>query len=45
MLKKPDFPDGIIIARVQTEYGLHVSQIAFLPLGASRASISTSLHG
>jgi spectinomycin phosphotransferase len=34
MLEKPDFPDESIIACLQSEYGLHVAQIAFLALGA-----------
>jgi spectinomycin phosphotransferase len=34
MLEKPDLPDDKIIACLQTEYGLLVATIAFLPLGA-----------
>jgi spectinomycin phosphotransferase len=34
MLEKPDFPDESITACLQSEYGLGVAAIAFLPLGA-----------
>jgi spectinomycin phosphotransferase len=34
MLEKPDLPDEKISACLQSEYGLPVVQIAFLPLGA-----------
>ena len=34
MLEKPDLPDEIIIACLRNEYGLRVTQIAFLPIGA-----------
>ncbi len=34
MLEKPDLPDEKIIACSQDEYGLHLIEIAFLPLGA-----------
>jgi spectinomycin phosphotransferase len=34
MLEKPDLPDQFILARLQDEYGLQVSQLTFLPLGA-----------
>lgn len=34
MLEKPDLNDEKIIACLQGEYGLHITQIAFLPLGA-----------
>jgi spectinomycin phosphotransferase len=34
MLTKPDIPDELIISRLQAEYGLHISQLTFLPLGA-----------
>lgn len=34
MLEKPDLQDQIIISRLQDEYGLHVHQLTFLPLGA-----------
>jgi spectinomycin phosphotransferase len=34
MLEKPDIPDETISACVQAEYGLHATEIAFLPLGA-----------
>ncbi len=34
MLEKPDLADERIIACIQTEYGLEIRSIAFLPLGA-----------
>ena len=34
MLEKPDIQDQLIISRLQEEYGLHVSTLTFLPLGA-----------
>jgi spectinomycin phosphotransferase len=34
MLTKPDIPDELIISRLQEEYGLHVSTLTFLPIGA-----------
>ncbi|OGO17259.1 MAG: phosphotransferase, partial [Chloroflexi bacterium RBG_16_48_8] len=34
MIEKPDLHDEKIIACLQDEFGLHVDQIAFLPLGA-----------
>ena len=34
MLEKPDIPEELIISRLREEYGLHVSQLTFLPLGA-----------
>jgi spectinomycin phosphotransferase len=34
MLEKPNIKDDVIISRVQEEYGLRVSEMAFLPLGA-----------
>ena len=34
MLEKPDLPDEKIITCMQTDYGLRVAEIAFLPLGA-----------
>lgn len=34
MLEKPHLPDRKIIECLEREYGLHVSQLAFLPLGA-----------
>ena len=33
MLEKPDLPDEQLIACLRDAYGLHVSQIAFLPIG------------
>ena len=41
MLEKPDIDDGRIIACLQTDYGLRVSQIAFLPLGGD---LSTAVY-
>jgi spectinomycin phosphotransferase len=34
MLEKPDLQDQLILSRLQDEYGLQVSQLTFLPLGA-----------
>lgn len=34
MLEKPDISDELIISRLQEEYGLPVSHLEFLPLGA-----------
>ena len=34
MLEKPDLKDKLIISRLQDEYGLHISRLTFLPLGA-----------
>jgi spectinomycin phosphotransferase len=34
MLQKPDLQDDKIVACLQAEYGLHVFQVTFLPLGA-----------
>jgi spectinomycin phosphotransferase len=34
MLTKPNIPDELIISRLQQEYGLHVTELTFLPLGA-----------
>jgi len=34
LLEKPDIQDQLIISRLQEEYGLHVSTLTFLPLGA-----------
>lgn len=33
MLERPDFPDEVLIAALQAEYGLRVTQLEFLPLG------------
>lgn len=33
MLEKPDVPDESLVACLRDHYGLHVTQIAFLPLG------------
>jgi spectinomycin phosphotransferase len=34
VLEKPDIPDQLIVSRLQEEYGLQVSRLTFLPLGA-----------
>src|SRR5688500_9997598 len=34
MLEKPDIKDELIISQLQEEYGLHVAELTFLPLGA-----------
>ncbi|MEP7136197.1 MAG: phosphotransferase [Chloroflexota bacterium] len=34
MLTKPDIQDELIISRLQEEYGLHVTELTFLPIGA-----------
>ncbi len=34
MLEKPDISDELIISHLQDEYGLHLSSLTFLPLGA-----------
>jgi spectinomycin phosphotransferase len=34
MLEKPDLQERLIISRLQDEYGLHVNQLTFLPIGA-----------
>ena len=34
MLTKPNISDELIISRLQTEYGLHVAELTFLPIGA-----------
>jgi spectinomycin phosphotransferase len=34
MLEKPEIPDGLIISRLQEEYGLRIADLTFLPLGA-----------
>jgi spectinomycin phosphotransferase len=34
MLEKPDIPEQLIISRLQEQYGLHVAELTFLPLGA-----------
>ncbi len=33
MLEKPNIPDKLIISCLQEEYGLHIAQLEFLPLG------------
>jgi spectinomycin phosphotransferase len=40
MLTKPDLSDELIISRLQEEYGLRVSSLTFLPLGADTGSAS-----
>ena len=40
MLEKPDIPDEAIISHLQEEYGLRVSILSFLPIGAdSRTAV------
>ena len=40
MLTKPDIPDGLITSRLQAEYGLYVTELTFLPIGAdSRTAV------
>ena len=39
MLEKPDIADELIISRLQAEYGLHISQLTFLPLGADMGTV------
>jgi spectinomycin phosphotransferase len=34
MLEQPDLPDHLIISRLQADFGLDVSKLTFLPLGA-----------
>ncbi|MBE0696279.1 MAG: aminoglycoside phosphotransferase family protein, partial [Anaerolineaceae bacterium] len=34
MLEPPDLSDSLIVSRVEEEFGLDITQIAFLPLGA-----------
>ena len=34
MLEKPDLQDELIIFHLQDEYGLHIAQMDFLPIGA-----------
>jgi len=31
MLEKPDIQERLIISRLQDEYGLHITQVTFLP--------------
>lgn len=38
MLEKPNIPDELIISRLQEEYGLRVSTLTFLPIGADQGS-------
>jgi spectinomycin phosphotransferase len=40
MLEKLNIPDELIISRLQEEYGLHVAELTFLPIGAdSRTAV------
>jgi spectinomycin phosphotransferase len=34
MLEKPDLSDEQIISHLQEQFGLHVTELSFLPLGA-----------
>jgi spectinomycin phosphotransferase len=36
MLEKPDLPDELLLACLQAEYGLRITRLAFLPLGADQ---------
>jgi spectinomycin phosphotransferase len=36
MLEKPGLPDGKIISCLQEHYGLHITRLAFLPIGADQ---------
>jgi len=38
MLEKPNILDELIISHLQQEYGLHVSELTFLPIGADQGS-------
>jgi spectinomycin phosphotransferase len=38
MFEKPNIKDKLIISRLQDEYGLHVTSLTFLPLGADMGS-------
>jgi spectinomycin phosphotransferase len=38
MLEKPNLPDHLIASRLQSEYGLNVARLIFLPLGADVAT-------
>lgn len=40
MLEKPDLQDEKIIACLQNEYGLHLAQVTFLPLGADLNTVA-----
>ena len=39
MLEKPDLPDEKIIACLQADYGLQITHVAFLPLGADQNTV------
>src|SRR5262247_121616 len=39
MLEKPNIPDELIISCLQNEYGFHVTQLTFLPLGADMGTV------
>jgi spectinomycin phosphotransferase len=39
MLEKPSIPDESIISRIQDEYGLSVTSLTFLPIGADMGSV------
>jgi len=38
MLEKPDISEELITSHLQEEYGLHIAQLTFLPLGADQDS-------
>ncbi len=39
MLEKPNIPDERIISKLQIEYGLHITKLTFLPIGADEGSV------
>jgi spectinomycin phosphotransferase len=39
MLEKPNIPDRLIISQLQEQYGLQVTQLAFLPIGADMGTV------
>jgi spectinomycin phosphotransferase len=39
MLEKPNIPDEAIISRLQEEYGLRVTALSFLPIGADTGTV------
>ena len=39
MLEKPDIADELIISSLQDAYGLHVTELTFLPIGADVGSV------
>jgi spectinomycin phosphotransferase len=39
MLEKPDIPDELIKSRLQEQYGLHITHLTFLPIGADTGTV------